>query len=248
MSAAPCAAAAGALLLVLGVGGAVGLAQLSSPGRDLSPAPVAAQAPPALVTPGDATGRVGGRRAPLVDPSWVTRTASATGVPAPAVRAYGQAQLSQVGGCALGWTTLAGIGWVESQHGTLGGRRLGEDGRSSSTILGPALDGTGDVAAIRSTRASAVWHGDRRWEHAVGPMQFLPSTWERWATDGDADGAADPRDLDDAAAAAARYLCASGADLDTGPSWSAAVLSYNHSSAYVEAVRLAALTYADRAG
>ncbi|WP_319805132.1 lytic murein transglycosylase [Nocardioides kribbensis] len=184
--------------------------------------------------------------APTVDPTWVSRTSAATGVPAPAVRAYGQAQLSGIAGCDLGWTTLAGIGWIESQHGTLGGRTLGEDGRSSSPILGPALDGTGDVAAIRSTPASAAWHGDRRWEHAIGPMQFLASTWDRWATDGDGDGSADPLDLDDAAAAAARYLCASGTDLVTGPAWSAAVLSYNPSREYVDSVRRAAQVYVDR--
>ena len=33
----------------------------------------------------------------------------------------------------------------------------------------------------------------------MGPLQFLPSTWDRWAADGDGDGVADPQDLDDAA-------------------------------------------------
>ena len=64
-------------------------------------------------------------------------------------------------------------------------------------------------------------------------------------TDGDADGSADPQDLDDAAAAAAAYLCASGASL-IGPDWSAAVLSYNHDAGYVRLVHAAADTYADR--
>jgi membrane-bound lytic murein transglycosylase B len=135
---------------------------------------------------------------------------------------------------------------VESQHGTLGGRTLGDDGRSSTPILGPALDGTGDFAAIRSTAASRLWHGDAVWEHAVGPMQFLPSTWEAWKADGDGDGSSDPRDLDDAAAAAARYLCAGGHDVSTGPGWAAAILTYNRARVYVDDVYAAASTYAGR--
>ena len=84
------------------------------------------------------------------------------------------------------------------------------------------------------------------WEHAVGPMQFLPATWETWASDGDSDGTADPNDLDDAAAAAARYLCAAGGDLSTGAGWTSAVLAYNHERAYVDAVHAAATSYAER--
>ncbi|MGZ6753179.1 MAG: lytic murein transglycosylase, partial [Nocardioides sp.] len=48
-----------------------------------------------------------------------------------------------------------------------------------------------------------------------------PSTWRTWATDGDGDGTADPHDLDDAAAATARYLCAGGYDLASGTGWAA---------------------------
>jgi membrane-bound lytic murein transglycosylase B len=176
-----------------------------------------------------------------VSAAWVARTAAAAGIPAPAVRAYGAATLREAAadpGCHLGWTTLAGIGWVESQHGTLGGARLGVDGRSSRRIDGPVLDGSGDVAAVPGSTGS--------WERATGPLQFLPSTWARWGSDGDGDGVADPQDLDDAAYAAARYLCASGGDLGTGSGWSAAVFSYNHSTTYVRSVYDAAQAYADR--
>ena len=177
---------------------------------------------------------------------WVQRLSRVEGIPAPAVRAYARAQLAAPRGCGIGWTTLAGIGYVESRHGTLGGRTLLADGRSSSPIVGPALDGTGDFAAIRSTPASRALHGDAVWEHAVGPMQFLPETWSRYATDGDGDGHPDALDLDDAAATAARYLCAGGGDLGTGVGWEKAVLSYNHSREYVDAVYAAASAYATR--
>ncbi|MFC4783463.1 lytic murein transglycosylase [Nocardioides sp. MAHUQ-72] len=175
------------------------------------------------------------------------RVAAATGIPAPAVRAYARAELTAPRGCGVGWTTLAGIGYVESHHGTLGGRSLLADGHSSSPILGPALDGRGDFAAIRSTPTSRALHGDPVWEHAVGPMQFLPGTWRLYAADGDGDGDAEALDLDDAAATAARYLCSGGRDLHTSVGWEKAVLAYNHSGAYVDDVYAAASSYATRA-
>ena len=180
-----------------------------------------------------------------VDPAWVTTMAGRAGIPAAAVRAYANAQLAEPRGCKVGWTTLAGIGWVESQHGSIGGRTLGDDGRSSKPVLGPALDGK-DFAAIRATPESTAWHGDPTWDHAVGPLQFIPSTWETWGADGDADGVADPNDIDDAAFTAARYLCADGHDLTTGAGWADAVFGYNHTQSYVDAVYAAATAYAER--
>jgi hypothetical protein len=173
-----------------------------------------------------------------VDPHWVATNAARTGIPAPALTAYADASLAAP--CSVGWTTLAGIGWVESQNGTIGGRTLSADGRPSRPIVGVPLDGSGRVAAVPD--------GSGGWQHAVGPLQFLPSTWRQWATDGDGDGVADPQDINDAALAAARYLCASGQDLTTGAGWSAAVFSYNHDDGYVRAVYDAATTYAARAG
>ena len=127
-----------------------------------------------------------------------------------------------------------------------GGRKLSTDGRASSEIIGPALDGVGPVAAIPAPESSERWHGDPTWDHAVGPMQFISDTWVRWASDGDGDGIEDPHDLDDAAYAAARYLCAGDLDLATGEDWARAVHSYNHAQVYVDAVHVAASTYAAR--
>ncbi len=185
-----------------------------------------------------------------IDPAWVSRTSRAAGIPAPALLAYGAAQVAlarEQPGCRLSWNTLAGVGWIESQHGTLDGRSLAADGRSSSPVIGPALDGDG-FAAIRSTPASAAWHGDPTWEHAVGPLQFISSSWERWGADGDGDGSVDPLDLDDAALAAGRYLCADDHDLATPSGWNAAVYSYNHDQDYVRSVLTAANEYARRSG
>ncbi len=183
-----------------------------------------------------------------IDPAWVSRTSRAAGIPAAAVLAYGAAQVAiarDQPGCHLSWNTLAGLAWIESQHGTIDDRTLGVDGRSSRPVIGPALNGDG-FAALRSTRASAAWHGDTTWEHAVGPLQFISSSWQRWRSDGDGDGSADPLDLDDAALAAGRYLCADRHDLAAATGWNAAVLSFNHDQNYVLSVLEAANTYAQR--
>jgi membrane-bound lytic murein transglycosylase B len=179
-----------------------------------------------------------------VDPTWATRTAAATGIPVRAVLAYGSATLTlgtQQPGCHIAWNTLAGIGAVESAHGTHSGARLLASGTSAPAIRGPALNGNG-VGTIRDSDDGA-WDGDRSWDRAVGPMQFIPGTWRRWGTDGSGDGVADPNQIDDAALSAARYLCASGS-MASGDGWRAAILSYNHSDAYVNSVAAVANRYA----
>lgn len=214
-----------------------------------SPAPATRQAPVAAPEIPRAQVRraaAEGKAAAAVDPRWARRTAEAAGISLPALTAYARASMLAPSGCRVSWTTLAGIGWVESQHGTIGDRTLRQDGHSSTPILGPALDGN-EFAAIPSTPESARWHGDRQWDHAVGPMQFIPSTWRTWQTDGDGDGVADPNDLDDAALATARYLCQSG-DLMVGDTWARSIFSYNHSDDYVLNVYTAADTYDARTG
>ena len=64
---------------------------------------------------------------------------------------------------------------------------------------------------------------------AMGPMQFLPSTWETSGVDGNGDGVANIMDPRDAIPAAAGYLESGGAPQD----WYAALFSYNHADWYV---------------
>ena len=109
--------------------------------------------------------------------------------------------------CHLPWSLLAGIGQVESGHAYNGA--IDRKGRTLNPILGPVLNGVGDVAAIPDTDGGR-WDGDTTWDRAVGPMQFIPSSWQVWGRDGDGDGRADPSDVDDAAMATASYLCAGG--------------------------------------
>jgi hypothetical protein len=57
---------------------------------------------------------------PLLDRDELAATADRAGVPERAVAAYASAALQlreERPGCGLTWVTLAGIGWVESQHG-----------------------------------------------------------------------------------------------------------------------------------
>ena len=167
-----------------------------------------------------------------------TGTASVTGgaVPATVFAAYRNAETELARsepGCGLRWQLLAAIGQVES--GQAGGGRVTSDGTTVTPILGPRLDG-GAFAVVRDTDGGA-YDGDAVYDRAVGPMQFIPSTWARWGTDGNGDGRADPDNVFDAALAAGRYLCAGGRDLSDPAGLDRAVLGYNHSAAYLRTVR-----------
>ncbi len=153
--------------------------------------------------------------------------------------------------CGLTWPTLAGIGWVESRNGTGESRRaggpssvVGGDDVVRPTILGPVLDGAAGRPAVRSTDGGRL-DGDTRWDRAVGPLQFLPSTWAVYGVGLSGRGPGDPSNIDDAAMAAGRFLCAAGA-LGTGSGWEAAVVAYNHSTVYATEVAAAARWYAER--
>jgi membrane-bound lytic murein transglycosylase B len=236
-------AAASAFSAGRGAPDASGLPTVSASQEAASPAPVPLPVVPdaAASTPQTAGSRVA--------PQWVQQVSQRTGIGPIALSAYASAALrlaDERPACRLGWTTLAGIGGVESIHGTDGGALLLADGRTSRPIIGPALDGTAGTAAIRATAETTQWHGDSEWDHAVGPMQFIPSTWERWQADGNDDGVADPSNISDAAYAAGRYLCAAGSDLTTAQGWTQAVFSYNHSDTYVRTVLAYANAYASR--
>ncbi len=79
---------------------------------------------------------------------------------------------------------------------------------------------------------------------ALGPMQFLPSTWAQWGID--AFGQTGPPDVMnpyDAVPSAARMLCADGAAAG-GRSLYNAIFDYNHADWYVNEVLALAAEYA----
>lgn len=184
--------------------------------------------------------------------AWSQALAPHLGMPWRALRAYGWAELviaKHDPGCQLTWPTLAAIGWVESRNGTggpaVGGpvAAIGADDVVRPTILGPILDGRGGRAAVRAVDRNPS-DGVAAWARAVGPMQFLPSTWMIWGAGVDKPGPGDPSNIDDAALAAGRLLCSVG-DLGTGAGWQSAVLAYNRSDVYAADLAGAARWYAE---
>lgn len=243
-------------LVVAGLGTAGAAAALSAsaddeadtapqPSSSASVAGPASPAPSTSPTPTPAPTGSGSAVSELADAAWVERVAAAASIPERALAAYAGAALqvdAELPGCHLGWNTLAAIGLVESDHGTTGGATLGADGTTVPAILGPVLDGTGGHATITDTDSGAL-DGDQVYDRAVGPMQFLPGSWARWAADGNGDGVSDPQNIDDAALAAGRYLCDSG-DLADPDTWVAAIAAYNDTVEYNNTIADAADTYA----
>lgn len=145
--------------------------------------------------------------------------------------------------CGIAWWALAGIGRIEGRHGTFGGARLLGSGDATPRIIGIPLDGTNNTALIPDTDGGQL-DGDPVYDRAVGPMQFIPSTWARWRADGNGDGRADPNNMYDATEAAAHYLCASG-PMQTEDDLRRGYFSYNRSDDYASTVLANALYYSN---
>ncbi|MEU6915612.1 lytic transglycosylase domain-containing protein [Streptomyces olindensis] len=157
------------------------------------------------------------------------------GIPATVLDAYKKAEASlreSKPGCNLPWQLLAAIGRVES--GQARGGRVDAEGTTIGKILGPQLDGNG-FALIKDTDNGA-YDGNSTYDQAVGPMQFIPSTWAWAGRDGNADGKKDPNNIYDAALAAGHYLCRNDWDLSDQGDLDRAILSYNNSREYLNLV------------
>ncbi|WP_271984975.1 lytic transglycosylase domain-containing protein [Pseudoclavibacter terrae] len=184
--------------------------------------------------------------AELASPAWVQATSEATGIPARALSAYAGAaiRVSETRPeCGIGWNTLAGIGAVESKHGTYGGSQVVDSGQVEPPIIGVPLDGSEGFLAIPDTDGGAL-DNDTEWDRAVGPMQFIPETWAKHGQDANFDGAADPHHIDDAVQTAAAYLCERGGDLTTDDGWNTAISAYNLPAEYAREVAGYAELYA----
>ncbi len=168
----------------------------------------------------------------------VIEALDASGIPEVALRAYQDAAARQAvddPSCGIRWTLIAAIGRVESNHGRFGGAELRSDGYGTRPIRGIPLDGRPNVALIRDSDGGEL-DGDTTFDRAVGPMQFIPSTWRSVGVDGNGDGRRDPNNIIDAAHAAADYLCAGDADLRDPAQRAGAVRRYNNADEYVRVV------------
>jgi membrane-bound lytic murein transglycosylase B len=175
-------------------------------------------------------------------PPMIVNAQGALGIPVVALTAYRRAEQKmavEAPGCGLSWNLLAGIGRIESAHA--GGGAVDARGTAIVPIYGPALDGTppGNEVIPQSSVGDRVTYA-----RAMGPMQFLPGTWARYASDGTGDGTADPQNVFDATLAAARYLCAGGLNLRDPEQVMEAILRYNNSLPYAQNVLGWAAAYA----
>lgn len=246
-----CAAILAMVMVISFVGWSLTFLQGSAPIRQLQPVP--ADVPPA-----------GGVEVPAVDVHadgrtseklafWAEPLAADTGISTQALQAYGNAELIAAESwpdCHLRWNTLAGIGFVETRHGTysgnlFGGSHLDEQGVAVPPIIGVPLDGSPGFAEVADTDDGAL-DNDAQFDRAVGPMQFIPESWKRYGRDANGDGSPDPHQIDDAALGSANLLCANGRDLATPEGWADAIRSYNFSQEYLINVRDAAAAYALR--
>ena len=196
-----------------------------------TPTPTAASATDASLGAGQS-----GIPTPLIPPTPPNLPDGPLGIPGAVLDAYQVAQRTLAKtqpGCHLPWSILAGIGRIESDHAS--GGRVDAYGNTLGPILGPRLDGSPGMAAIPDTDHGQL-DGDSVWDRAVGPMQFIPSTWRAYGLDGNGDGVANPNNIYDATTATGRYLCAGGADLSVPVQQQAAVFRYNHSATYVAIV------------
>ncbi len=192
----------------------------------------AIEAPASLSAPG----KVGAGS--LGDIRGVSTNASTNDIPSAALSAYQRAEAvinAADEGCRIPWQLVAAIGRVESDHGRTNANSLSDEGLARPGIYGIALNGLGQTSKILDTDAGQL-DEDKRFDRAVGPMQFLPSTWAVVGVDADGDGARNPQDIDDAALATAVYLCSGEEDLSERPGQRAAVFRYNRSKAYVDTV------------
>lgn len=172
---------------------------------------------------------------PPAPPGAASPNGATAGIPATALDAYKRAEISVAAalpGCHLPWQLLGGIGRVESVHAS--GYGLKADGYTEKPIRGPRLDGNG-FAEIKDTD-KGEWDADAEYDRAVGPMQFIPSTWSTWGADGNADSKRDPNNIYDAALGAGLYLCAGQRNLTDAGDLDKAILSYNRSREYVNTV------------
>ncbi len=175
-------------------------------------------------------------------PPMVVNVPGTLGIPKIALSAYRNAELKMAAsdpGCGVSWNLLAGIGRIESGHAS--GGAVDARGTAVYPIFGPALDGSlpGNEVVVQSSGGNRVTYA-----RAMGPMQFLPGTWARFASDGDGDGIADPQNVFDATLAAARYLCSGGLNLRDANQVMAAILRYNNSVPYAQNVLGWAAAYA----
>lgn len=242
-----------AVITLLVLAGAVGASPrtYSAPIRDADVTPLAAvasaqrdQTGPEVVavTRAPSSFHVAAATLSAPPPAVVVNSPGAMRIPMMALTAYRNAERMMAVAqptCGVSWNLLAGIGRIESMHAN--GGATDARGTAVRPIYGPTLDGSlpGNEVIVQNSQAGRVTYA-----RAMGPMQFLPGTWSRYASDGDGDGKADPQNLFDSTLSAARYLCTGGLNLRDQSQVLTAILRYNNSMPYASNVLGWAAAYA----
>jgi membrane-bound lytic murein transglycosylase B len=161
-------------------------------------------------------------------------------IPAVAYDAYRSAAgraPSVTASCDVEWAVLAGIAQVESRHGRINDEHeVTADGDVAPPIRGRRLDGTRGTQTIVDTDDGEL-DGDDEWDRAMGPLQFIPTTWRELGRDGNDDGTADPDNLYDAAVTAVAHLCLrEPGDYSDRGQLRRALIAYNASGSYADDV------------
>ncbi|TVT16503.1 NlpC/P60 family protein [Amycolatopsis acidiphila] len=158
--------------------------------------------------------------------TWAAGLGGALDIPERALIGYATGELTlrkEQPSCHLSWVTLAGIGKASSDHGRFGGNSLDGNGTVRTAMGAVPLQGAAGEAA-----------SDQR----GGPMQLTQQEWKRVR------GAGSIQDIDDAAIAAGRVLCANGTDLQAGLGWWKAIANYRDSDLFRQQVLGNAQLYA----
>lgn len=148
--------------------------------------------------------------------------------------------------CAVDPLFLAGFGKIESGHGTANGAKIMPNGMVEPKIMGPPLDGSGvggNTTAMTNKLSAAerpIYGVTGQYDQAVGPMQFLASTFKGLQPaptfkDGQTTPPT-PHSYSDATLGAAILLCSEGNGLQDDAGMRKGAYAYNRSSAYVDKV------------
>ncbi|GAA5168608.1 MULTISPECIES: C40 family peptidase [Amycolatopsis] len=157
---------------------------------------------------------------------WAAGLSGALDIPERALLGYANGELTlrrEQPACHLSWVTLAGIGKASSDHGRYGGNGLDAAGAQTRALGAVPLQGAAGEAAS---------------EQRSGPMQLTRQEWQRAGAGGNI------QDIDDAAVAAGRVLCAGGRDLQAGLGWWKAIENYRDSALFRQQVLGNAQLYA----
>jgi cell wall-associated NlpC family hydrolase len=164
--------------------------------------------------------------------SWADGLAGPLDIPARALLGYANGELvlrSEAPRCHLSWVTLAGLGKAGSDHGRIHGGRLDANGLPSRPLGAAPLQGAA---------------GENATDQRSGPLQLAPRQWSAAGRDVPGSAHPDVQDVDDAAIAAGRTLCAGGTDLSAGDSWWKAIARYRDSDLFRQQVLGNAQLYA----